>query len=337
VINDRHGHTAGDRVLVGAAERLLASVVEQAVAGIRDDAVVARVGGEEFGFLLRAGRESAMELAEEALGRVRSEPIDDISVTASAGVATAARPMDASKLYHQSDEAMFAAKAGGRDRVFHFSDLERAALAGKRDLALEGFQNRTRVITERAAEVIARRGRRLMEELRAEADLDRLTGLFSRRYLDRRLAFDFEVASEEGSPLIVALLDVDHFGHVNKDHGWPTGDRVLAEIGNRVRAHVRASDWVARYGGEEICIVMHELSDEDAANVLERLRVDVADVPFPTRGKGDLVITVSIGAARRVPTDTDVEALIERVSAQLLDAKNAGRNCVRFARGSSPA
>jgi two-component system cell cycle response regulator len=318
-------------VLVGVAERLLLGVAEQVVEPTRDDVVVARVGGEEFAVLLRAGRDSAMELAETALQRIRAEAIEEIAVTASAGVATVVRPTDASKLYHQSDEAMYAAKAGGRDRALHFSDLERAAMEGKRDLALDGFQNRTRVITERAAEVIARRGRRLMEELRTEADLDALTGLFSRRYLDRRLPFDFEISTEDGSVLIVALLDVDHFGQVNKDHGWPTGDRVLAEIAARVRGQVRASDWVARYGGEEICIVMHDLSDEDAAGVLERLRADVADAPFVTNGEGEIRITVSIGAARRSLADADALALVERVSAELLVAKKSGRNCVRFA------
>ena len=180
-INDEHGHTKGDRILVGVAERLLVAVAEQVVAPTTDDVLVARVGGEEFGVLLRAGREPAMELAGSVLERIRSEPIDDLAVTASAGVATAMHPVEAPKLYHQSDEAMYAAKARGRDCALHFSDLERAAMEEKRDLALEGFQNRTRVITERAAEVIASRGRRLMEELRTEADLDPLTGLFSRR------------------------------------------------------------------------------------------------------------------------------------------------------------
>jgi len=329
-INDEHGHTMGDRILVGVAERLLMEVAEHVVTPTTDDVLVARVGGEEFGVLLRAGRDQAMQLAEAVLERIRAESIEELAITASAGVATAVRPLESSKLYHQSDEAMYAAKAGGRDRTLHFSDLERAAMEDKRDLALEGFQNRTRVITERAAEVIASRGRRLMEELRSEADLDPLTALFSRRYLDRRLPFDFGISVEDDGPLTVALLDVDHFGLVNKEHGWPTGDRVLAEIARRVRSCVRATDWVARYGGEEFCIVMHDLSDDDASSVLERLRADVADVPFATNGS-DIRVTVSIGAARRSGDDADLAALVERVSAQLLDAKNSGRNRVSFA------
>ncbi|OGQ86452.1 MAG: hypothetical protein A2289_17755 [Deltaproteobacteria bacterium RIFOXYA12_FULL_58_15] len=318
-INDEHGHACGDHILIGTARCVEASVPASAV--------VARIGGEEIGILVEMGHQQASSLAAQVLENLRAEPIAGVEVTASAGSATAAEPMDARKVYRRCDEALYAAKANGRNRTVHFEDLERTALCEKRDLTLEGFQNRTRVITERAAEVIARSGRRLMEELRSEADLDVLTGLFSRRYLDRQLAAQFEVAAQGGNALTVALMDVDHFGRVNKEFGWPSGDRILADIAQRVRSHVRESDWVARYGGEEICLVMHGTITE-ADTVLRRLHSSIAQQPFTTTTGEAVAVTVSIGATACSDLDDNVGMFMERVSQRLLLAKRGGRNRV---------
>jgi diguanylate cyclase (GGDEF)-like protein len=213
----------------------------------------------------------------------------------------------------------------GRNCVIHSDEIARRAREQDRDPALESFENRTRVIAQRIAEVIAQRGRKLFGELKEQADIDALTGLFSRRYLDRPLPFELEVSTEQEAPLTVALLDIDHFGSVNKTHGWPTGDAVLREVAARIRSNTRAEDWAARYGGEEICIVMHGTPIEAARPVLERVRSAVASEPFDTtRGQG-IGITVSGGAAER-DGDESLAALMERVSRNLLQAKQEGRN-----------
>lgn len=175
------------------------------------------------------------------------------------------------------------------------------------------------------AEIIAQRGRKLFGELKEQADMDARTGLFSRRYLDRRLPFELEVSTDEEAPLTVALLDVDHFGAVNKTHGWLTGDKVLREVAARIRASIRALDWAARYGGEEICIVMHGTPLEAARPVLERIRSAVASEAFDTTSGQSIEITVSGGAAER-EGDEDLPTLMERVSRKLLQAKQEGRN-----------
>jgi diguanylate cyclase (GGDEF)-like protein len=167
----------------------------------------------------------------------------------------------------------------------------------------------------------------VFQELREQADVDALTGLHSRRYLDRRLPFELEHARERNGPLSVALLDVDHFGRVNKEHGWPTGDKVLADTAARIRGALRATDWAARYGGEEICIVL-DAALADAREALDRVRTAVAAAAFATTSGAPLAITVSIGCAELEPTDT-LASLIERASARLLDAKGTGRNQVR--------
>ena len=325
--NDTHGHEAGDRLLRGVAERITGLAPPPTF--------VARYSGERFSLLVPHGQAWSAKLGERITQAVRATPfpIDGASprraaTTVSVGVATAEEVMTPRELLSHAEDAMYAAKAGGRDRCVVFGELERAAMEGDGDLMVQGFENLTRVIAERVADVITRRGRRLFRELREQADVDALTGLFSRRYLDRRLAFEVGEAHRTGEVLTLALLDLDHFGDVNKAHGWPTGDAVLREVANRIRESVRTDDWVARYGGEEICIVMHGTRIDDAQPVLERVRSAIADRPF-TRAQDDgtFSLTASVGGAE-LAREESTAALLQRVSDRLLDAKGNGRNRV---------
>jgi diguanylate cyclase (GGDEF)-like protein len=317
-VNDTHGHLVGDQVLRGVARRL--------AAGVGSIDALGRIGGEEIAALVIGSEAEAVEIAGRALAAVRERPIAGIEITASAGVAAAAPIED---LWRQADEALYAAKARGRDRAVSYNDLAREAASTGRDLDLESFESRTRILADKVADVIARRGRRLFEELKEQADIDALTGLYSRRYLDRRLELELESARERALPMAVALLDIDAFGDVNKTHGWPTGDRVLGDIAERIRATVRADDWVARYGGEEICVVMLGTDLDQAQIVLERVRVAIESTPFVTTGDRPLRITASLGAAALDGSAETVASLLERASARLLAAKAAGKNQVR--------
>jgi two-component system cell cycle response regulator len=232
------------------------------------------------------------------------------------------------ELLRHADGALYAAKARGRDRIVEHSDREREVRERDGDLEVEGFEEMTRVLAERVADVITERGRRVFQGLREQADLDALTGLAARRYLDRRLPFELERARDRGRPLSVGLLDIDNFGLVNKAHGWPTGDKVLAAAAARIRDALRASDWAARYGGEEICIVLEGVDGEAARAVLERVRAAVAGKPFATTQDEPLAITVSIGCVELGPDETAAQ-LLERASTRLLLAKRDGRDRVR--------
>ncbi|MCA9693402.1 MAG: diguanylate cyclase, partial [Myxococcales bacterium] len=245
-INDVYGHDRGDRILRELAARL------GALPGPIH--AIGRYGGEEFIVVAEVRDDDAARFAEGLCALVRDAPFADplrIAVTVSVGAATTVRPISSAELCARADQALYAAKAHGRDRAITWTELEREALRSHGDLRLIAFENMTRVVSGRVAEIIARRGRRMLEELRSEADLDGLTGLFSRAYFDRRAPYECAEADHAGAPFTLALLDVDFFGAVNKDHGWPTGDRVLQEIARRVRSQVRSTDWVARYGGEE--------------------------------------------------------------------------------------
>lgn len=337
-INDEHGHTVGDQALAALAERLRALVPASSA--------LARVGGEELALLHDGGAQPALALAERLRAAVRAAPVlvgtDEIALTVSIGVASvagggepgpAAAAAAAEALRRGADGALLAAKARGRDRVLHLEQVEREAL--ERDVPLQAakLEDLTRVITERAAAALTHHGRRLFQEIREQAELDGLTGLYSRRYFDQRLRAELAAARADGQALAVALLDVDHFGAVNKTHGWPAGDQVLVEVANRVARSVRSQDWVARYGGEELAIVMRGLAPAHLGAVLERVRAAVAATPIELRGGGQLAVTASIGAAALAETDLEPAALLDRVSPPLLAAKRQGRNRVCVAAG----
>ncbi len=320
-VNDQHGHAVGDIILHALARRIVTSTSPQAL--------VARFGGEEFCLLMRATEAEAIAEAELIREIVRGEPLHDgIRITVSVGVATALGPLRRRELLSKAEEALFAAKVRGRDCVIHHAEIERRALAVDGSLALEGFENLTRVISERIAEVITHRGRRLFEELRKEAEVDVLTQLHNRRYLDRRLEYVFGSTASTGQPLTVALLDVDHFGQVNKRWGWPTGDKALRDLSALIVGNVRGQDWAARYGGEEICLVMQGAEEGLAAQALERLRALIEAHPFESTDGSPLPLTVSIGLSERRAQDGSVRDLMERVSLGLGAAKAGGRNRV---------
>jgi diguanylate cyclase (GGDEF)-like protein len=319
-INDQHGHRCGDRVLQHCGGLLPNH------AGV----FAARVAGDEFGLLLPGvGEASALICADELCHLFRTHPAPEgITCTVSIGIATAEQPLPAEQFFDQAGEALYAAKAHGRDCAVHLGVLYREALQAGRDVCVENFENAQRVWSERLTESVVRRGRRLLEVLRNQADRDGLTDLFNRRYLDRRLEHEYQEARRCGRPLAVALLDVDFFGPINKTHGWPTGDRTLRAVANRVREQVRADDWVARYGGEEIAVVLPGATAEAAAGVLERVRQAIAAHPFRSTQGEPFAVTVSAGVVE-LRADDELPGLWDRLSARLLDAKRGGRNQVR--------
>jgi two-component system, cell cycle response regulator len=318
--NDRFGHLAGDEVLKIAALRIRAASP--------GDALVARYGGEEFAIALAAPHDAhRVAAAIRAAFHAAPFPPEDVRVTVSIGMVARASHHSYQDLLRLADGALYAAKARGRDRIVDHAEREREARERDGDVELDGFEEMTRVLAERVADVISWRGRRVFEGLRAQADVDALTGLYSRRYLDRRLAFEIEQAHASGRALSLGLLDVDHFGQVNKQHGWPTGDRVLADAAARIRDALRESDWAARYGGEEICIILDGAPLAAATAALERVRTAIAAAPFVTTSDEALAITASIGCVELAPHET-LAQLVERASAQLLAAKQAGRDRV---------
>ncbi|HVX96419.1 MAG TPA: sensor domain-containing diguanylate cyclase [Polyangia bacterium] len=167
------------------------------------------------------------------------------------------------------------------------------------------------------------------EVLLEQATHDVLTQFFNRRYIEDALGKEVERAERHARPLVVAILDADHFKRVNDTHGHHAGDEVLRAISQRCRQTLRANDVLGRYGGEEFVIVFPETTLEEAGVVAERLRAAVAGSPVEVGGDA-LSVTVSIGLAAHT-SGQNRDKLLQRADAALYAAKEDGRNRVRSA------
>ena len=161
------------------------------------------------------------------------------------------------------------------------------------------------------------------------AVMDQLTGLYNRRFLDTRLGVMFNESALRARSLSLLVLDVDHFKSVNDSFGHDVGDEVLREFADRVRACTRGIDLVARFGGEEVVVVLPDTALEAAQAVAERIRERVDSDPFSIRDNAQQIqVTVSIGVASRRAGDASPADMMKRADDALYRAKAAGRNRV---------
>ncbi len=161
------------------------------------------------------------------------------------------------------------------------------------------------------------------EELTRLAETDPLTGLANRRAFEARLEAEVLHARRTGAPLSVAVLDLDHFKEVNDRHGHEEGDRTLRTLAARMRSATRASDVIARVGGEEFAWLLPATTAEGARALAERLRRIIAEEPFGIAGTR----TISGGVAELGPGD-DGAGLLRAADARLYAAKSSGRDRV---------
>ena len=161
---------------------------------------------------------------------------------------------------------------------------------------------------------------------------DPLTGIYNRRYLDRRLKEEVKRTHRYGFPLSVLLLDIDHFKLLNDKYGHQFGDMVLNTVSQTVAQSARITDVVARYGGEEILVIATNTPVPDAVHLAERLRNKVEAIDLSTDDDDSAgeysTVTVSIGIAGMSEETSDEESLIEKADKALYQAKKEGRNRV---------
>ena len=163
-------------------------------------------------------------------------------------------------------------------------------------------------------------------ELHRLATTDSLTGVWNRRYLEQAVAGEMARAQRYGEPLALVMFDIDHFKAINDRHGHLVGDQVLIELALRMRGHLRASDVLARWGGEEFVILLPHGTAQAAARLAEKLRLATLTQPFPVAG----TITSSFGVAAYQPHET-LDDWFTRADHALYAAKEAGRNRVVIA------
>lgn len=222
----------------------------------------------------------------------------------------------------EKEDIVTGLEAGADDYIakpFHSDELRSRIRAGVRIISLQ-----EKLVAAAAA-------------ARYEATHDSLTRLWNRGTALETLDSELARSERQGSPVGVVMADIDHFKNINDTHGHLAGDAVLREIGDRLRATVRAYDTPARYGGEEFLVVLPGCDLPRGARFGERLRTAVARAPFDT---GEFVIPVTLsvgvtawhGASRLFP-----QRLLQAADKALYRAKERGRNRVETEETTAPA
>jgi diguanylate cyclase (GGDEF)-like protein len=158
------------------------------------------------------------------------------------------------------------------------------------------------------------------------ATVDKLTGVSNRQTLLASLFSEVDRANRYGRPLSVAFVDIDHFKNVNDTYGHSVGDVVLRGVAQTLKANLRATDMVGRYGGEEFMLLLTETDVEEGAVLAEKLRTLVARQTFNVEGNPTLSVTISIGIAGGMGKALQTDTLARDADAAMYSAKSLGRN-----------
>jgi diguanylate cyclase (GGDEF)-like protein/PAS domain S-box-containing protein len=175
--------------------------------------------------------------------------------------------------------------------------------------------------------------------LQALVHRDGLTGLANRRCFDIQLAEEFRRAYRQELPLALVLLDLDSFKAYNEQYGHLAGDDCLRQISRVIEGALRRpGDLAARYGGEEVAVLLPATDCAGAALIAEQIREAVIALGIPNRGSRHGIATISAGTASVVPVsdDDNPAELIDAADRALYHAKSAGRNQVRAASPGTP-
>jgi diguanylate cyclase (GGDEF)-like protein len=185
----------------------------------------------------------------------------------------------------------------------------------------------------RAAVGASRREVDQVEDARREAEhrarTDALTGAFNRRHVAEQIGVAL-ARSEGETHVALLLLDIDHFKRINDTYGHAAGDAVLVAVAERVTTCVRTSDCVARWGGEEFCVLVPDVRDDEALRRIGeeiRLRIEREPVVYE---EVEIGVTVSVGAARELAGLGSTDDLVDAADRALYTAKRRGRNQTRL-------
>jgi diguanylate cyclase (GGDEF)-like protein len=168
-------------------------------------------------------------------------------------------------------------------------------------------------------------------ELEQLSFTDELTRLYNARYLRQRLIEEIKRARRNETTLTAIFLDIDDFKNVNDAHGHLVGSHVLGECSTVILSAVRGTDIVARYGGDEFVVILPETDLEQAEIVVERIRAKLAAYSFNGGGKLNFQLCASFGVAAYPNHAKTPQELLALADAAMYAAKDAGKNCVRYA------
>lgn len=208
----------------------------------------------------------------------------------------------------------------GYERTFTYTDVIRA---GASDFITKPFN------TDELEAKINRLVREieLLKQLELLSISDGLTGLYNRRFFDTKIFEEARRAHRQNHDLFLAVLDVDNLKEINDKYGHQAGDRLLTTVGDIIKHCIRENvDWPFRYGGDEFCIILTQLSGEQALMTTERFIQSFDEKKLPITG-------LSIGLAKFVRSKDqrwtdDIADLVKRADGALYKAKQTGRNRV---------
>lgn len=168
----------------------------------------------------------------------------------------------------------------------------------------------------------------VMQELHDQAITDPLTALYNRRYLWDVLPRELMRAARKGAQVAAIMIDIDHFKDVNDTYGHEAGDVVLKEIGKVIKANIRGSNTAYRYGGEELVVLLPEVTLDATLERAEEIRKAIAAMQLSLRGETIPQVTVSLGVSVYPDHGGDPESLLRAANVSLYMAKANGRNRV---------
>lgn len=212
-------------------------------------------------------------------------------------------------------------------RLVHANDLKDVdALCAQAALALAPYQlQEEQKLHLSKLEAVSR----LYLDAQRKAVTDGLTGLITHAHFKEQLASRFYEARRFNQPLSLMFIDVDHFKRINDTYGHQTGDEVLRQVCRVIQERVRACDVAARYGGEEMAVLLPQTDLAGALILAERMREAICDLSISDlRGEALVTVTASIGVSELEPDDKVPADLIERADQAVYRAKHLGRNQV---------
>ena len=167
----------------------------------------------------------------------------------------------------------------------------------------------------------------LFDELKNKANKDYLTGMYNRRYLFDSGKKLYEEYKNKSKSFAVALIDIDKFKNINDTYGHNMGDIAIKEVAIILNKYVDKDALISRMGGEEFCMFIYDKKEEEVKNLLEQIRVGFEKNEIQV-GDLKLEFTVSIGCSLEYGESLD--EMIQKADIGLYDAKNSGRNKVRY-------
>ncbi|MCP4333959.1 MAG: diguanylate cyclase, partial [Gammaproteobacteria bacterium] len=335
-VNDNYGHATGDEVI-----KMLAEILKK---NTRKDDLVARYGGEEFCLVLPGMPiEGAIKVGERIRLRMKDESTkcyeNGPRVTASLGVASILdKPKDPGDLNHLADEALYAAKQNGRNRVVSWasmSSLEDETLHGAADNAqpaadganVENLQHRIVELEDIASQ--------FSSELEYSKSYDSLTGLPNQVLFYDRIHQAIERGCRHDQLAAVLIIDIEMFSQINASLGRSGGDELLKQVAYRLNSIVRKTDGVSRFSvsrfaGDEFAVLLTDLAEKEQVTWAVKRVIDIINQPVEIDGN-TVYLTSHVGVSL-YPTDAEsVEGLLSNsMSAKQYSKKHKSEHGYQF-------